>query len=324
ADGFRNPQLAQRERSFLAYWRMRWFGDEPFAEYAGQEHKVPRVAPDLGLIARPGSAPQVTWIGHATLLLQHRGRNLLTDPIFSQRAGPTAFLGARRHTPPALTLDQLPPIDYVLISHDHYDHLDRASVQALGDRPLWLVPLGLKAWLVEAGIDPARVVERDWWQAWQDGPVRFTATPLQHWSGRGLFDRFDTLWCGWAVDLDGFRLWFGGDTGYNPVQFRDTGARLGPFDLALLPIGAYAPRWFMRDMHVDPEEALTLHRELRATRSLGIHWGTFRLSAEPIDAPPQRLRAAVAAAGLPATALGTLARGQTLRLEADFAARRAP
>jgi N-acyl-phosphatidylethanolamine-hydrolysing phospholipase D len=310
-EGFRNPYVERKKTSPFAYWRMRWFGDVEFPDPAEAKGKIPVVAADLERIQHPPAAPQATWIGHATVLIQYRGINILTDPIFSQRASPTSFIGPKRLTPPALTTEQLPRIDFVVISHNHYDHLDRPSVRALGDGPRWLVPLGLKAWFAKAGIDPARVEEFDWWQERRFGGLTVTATPLQHWSARSPWDRYETLWAGWALQIGDFSAWFVGDTGYNEHQFREIGERLGPFDLALLPIGAYAPRWFMQEVHINPEEAVHIHRDVRARHSIGIQWGAFILTAEPVDEPPRALAAAREKHGIAESEFETLKVGET-------------
>ncbi len=293
------------------------------------EQPTPRVTADVEFIhanARAGAAmqPAVTWVGHATTLVQMGGLNLLTDPIFSERASPLDGLGPQRAQPPGLSLTQLPPIDLVLISHNHYDHLDRHSVLALNDQaagpPLFVVPLGLKAWLADEGIH--NVVEIDWWQSHRLGGVEVVMTPVQHWSGRSLSDRMQTLWSGYAVFAPDLHLYFSGDTGYSR-DFIDTRERFkgrqgdtegGGFDLALIAIGAYEPRWFMKDQHVNPAEALQLHRDLQAKRSLGVHWGTFELTDEALDEPPRALAEARQQTGLSEDEFGVLPIGGTLRL----------
>jgi N-acyl-phosphatidylethanolamine-hydrolysing phospholipase D len=290
---------------------------------------VPVATPDLAFIhanARAGRAmqPAVTWIGHATTLVQMGGLNLLTDPIFSERASPLGQLGPIRAQPPGLSLAQLPRIDLVLISHNHYDHLDAPSVRALnaqpGGPPLYVVPLGLKAWMQDEGID--NVAELDWWQSCRVGEVEVVLTPVQHWSGRSLTDRMRTLWGGYAVFASDFQLYFSGDTGYSP-DFVDTHERLrsrqgvaagGGFDMALIAIGGYQPRWFMQQQHVDPGEAVRIHRDLQAKRSIGVHWGTFELTDESLDEPPRALATARRQAGLSEEEFGVLAIGATLRL----------
>jgi len=294
---------------------------------------TPTVPADLAFIAanaRAGSAmePAVTWIGHASVLAQFGGLNLLTDPVFSQRVSPFSFVGPQRHVAPGLALAELPHIDLVLISHNHYDHLDEASVRALarqaGGAPLFVVPLGLKAWFAEVGIDS--VVELDWWQSRHVdgplGPVEVVLTPVQHWSGRSLTDRMATLWGGFAVFAPDLQLFFGGDTGYSK-DFADIRARFagrqsaasgGGFDIALLPVGAYEPRWFMTEQHVDPQEAVQIHLDLGAKRSLGVHWGTFELTDESLDDPPRALAEARRLKSVEAADFFLLAVGETRRL----------
>ncbi len=267
---------------------------------------IPCVAPDLGLLRRhaePGNTlgAAVTWIGHATVLTQCAGVAVLTDPMFSERASPSSLVGPRRHVPPGVALADLPHVHVVVVSHNHYDHLDLPSLRALaqqaGGPPLVVVPLGLAPWLQTRGIE--NVVELDWWQTHgvhaAGRAVDVVLVPARHWSGRGLNDRMATLWGGFAVFFgDDFHLFFAGDTGYSR-DFADARAhfaprqRAGGFDLALLPIGAYAPRWFMAPQHVDVDEALQIHRDLGCQRSLGVHWGTFALSNEPLDEPPALL-----------------------------------
>ena len=293
------------------------------------QQATPRVAADLAFLrsnARAGGAmvPAVTWIGHASTLIQVGGSNILTDPIFSERASPVSFAGPKRHTPPGVALGELPHVDAVLISHNHYDHLDEPSVRALaaqsGGSPLFIVPLGVKAWLAAVGVE--RAVELDWWQSARVGAVEIVFTPAQHWSGRSLGDRMATLWGSYAIFAPDFQAWFAGDTAYSEdfaEIHRRFAERHGPgrgFDLALVPIGAYEPRWFMRAQHVDPTEAVQIHRDVHAERSLGIHWGTFELTDESLDEPPRSLARATHQAGLADDAFTVLAIGETRRFAA--------
>jgi N-acyl-phosphatidylethanolamine-hydrolysing phospholipase D len=287
---------------------------------------APRVAADTAFItanARAGAAmePAVTWIGHATMLAQIGGLNILTDPVFSERSSPLSFAGPKRHVAPGLALSELPHVDVVLISHNHYDHLDAASVDALaaqpGGPPFFVVPLGIKRWFAERGI--ARVVELDWWQSTSLGSTEIFFVPAQHWSGRSLTDRMKTLWGGYAVFAPDFQLYFAGDTAYSK-DFADIhrrfAARQGAgrgFDLALIPIGAYEPRWFMSTQHANPAEAVQIHLDLAASRSVGIHWGTFQLTDESLDEPPRALAAAARAHGLAEDAFTVMAVGETRR-----------
>jgi L-ascorbate metabolism protein UlaG (beta-lactamase superfamily) len=248
-----------------------------------------------------GSAPACWWLGHASVLLRVGGLTVITDPVLSMRASPLPFAGPKRRTPPPLTVAELPPIDAVLISHSHYDHLDRASVRALARRfpqAQFLVPLGLKRWLQRQGV--RQVSELDWWQSANVGQAEFTCVPAQHWSARTLWDRNRTLWGGWVMRQRDFSFYFAGDTAYS-AHLAEIGRRLGPFDLAALPIGAYAPRWFMQSMHCDPAQAVQLHRELGCRRSLAIHWGAFELADESLDEPPQLLAQALREQAVAAT-----------------------
>ncbi len=291
---------------------------------------TPRVEPDVARLkanAAAGAAmqPTITWLGHSTVLAQLGGLDLLTDPMFSDRASPLAFAGPKRHVPPGIGIAELPHIDVVLISHNHYDHLDEASVRALarqpGGPPLFVVPLGLGDWMAQRGI--ANIVELDWWQSHAvpapGGPVDIVLTPAKHWSARGLGDRLKTLWGGFAVFAPDLHLYFAGDTGYSK-DFAEVRRRFGDrpgggdFDFALIPIGAYEPRWFMAQQHVNPAEAVQIHLDLGARQSLGIHWGTFELTDEPLDQPPKDLAAARTGRGVAADAFRVMAVGETATL----------
>jgi L-ascorbate metabolism protein UlaG (beta-lactamase superfamily) len=276
--------------------------------------EFPRAANDgRALRANPGGAT-LTWIGHASFLIQLDGVTVLTDPQFSERASPVSFAGPRRLNAPGLAFEALPPVHLVVISHDHYDHLDRASVQRLAatHRPLFLVPLRLKAWFASIGVTE-RVEELDWWQSRTVGDVTVTCTPVQHWSARTPFDTNERLWAGWALAGRERRLYFAGDTGYWAPGFREVGSRLGPFDLALVAIGAYEPPVIMRLTHTTPEEALGIFAAVKARTFVAMHWGTFQLGDEPIDEPPRRLRAAAAGQGLDPERLWILKHGETRR-----------
>ncbi|WP_345814507.1 MBL fold metallo-hydrolase [Paraburkholderia sp. PREW-6R] len=277
--------------------------------------------PDVAWINANRTVNTLTWIGHSTALLQIDGVNILTDPIFSERASPFTFAGPKRRVPPGLTLAELPHIDIVLISHSHYDHLDEASVKALnaqpGGPPLFLVPLGIKEWLAKKGISNAQ--ESDWGDHTLASRLNFWFVPSTHWSARSLTDRNETLWGGWVVKTSPqaahpFSLYFAGDTGYS-LDSKRIGAAFGCFDLALIPIGAYAPRWFMGPQHVDPQQAVQIFEDVHARKAVGIHWGTFELADEPLDEPPRKLAEATHAAGLPDDAFTVLHHGQMIRLD---------
>lgn len=238
----------------------------------------------------------ITVIGHATVLIQLAGQNILTDPIFSERASPLSWSGPRRCRAPGIPLAELPPIDLILISHNHYDHLDRPSLDALRERhdaPI-IAPLGNRALLERDGHRVA--AELDWWQSAGQGPLSITATPARHFSSRSLFDRDRTLWAGYLIAEPGSgrSVFFAGDTGFGP-HFAELAERLGAPDVALLPIGGYKPRWFMEPVHIDPPEAVRAHRALGAGASVAIHFGTFPLSDEGMEESVEDLRAALTA-----------------------------
>jgi N-acyl-phosphatidylethanolamine-hydrolysing phospholipase D len=331
--GFQNNYVEFEPKGLvdLLKWRYQaWRNGVPPAA----TQPTPAVQPDLAFIranAVPAAMkPAVTWVGHASVLAQFGGLNWLTDPVFSERASPLGFIGPQRAQPPGLPLADLPHIDVVLISHNHYDHLDDQSVQALntqpGGAPLFVVPLGLKAWLAGRGI--VNAVELDWWQAHKVGGTQIVLTPVQHWSGRGLGDRLETLWGGYAVFAPDLHLYFSGDTAYSK-DFADTRARFaerqtdalgGGFDIALVAVGAYEPRWFMASQHVNPAEAVQIHRDLGAKRSMGVHWGTFSLTDEALDEPPKHLAEARRAQGVADDRFFVLAIGETRELPARPAA----
>jgi N-acyl-phosphatidylethanolamine-hydrolysing phospholipase D len=309
---FRNLHLNPRSR-ILDLWRWQW-GYGPPEEPALPPEMVPPyqpaiMAPDLGQINRPDPARiQVTWIGHSTFLVQMAGLNLLTDPVWSERASPVTFAGPKRYAPPGLNWQNLPSIDAVVISHNHYDHLDLATVKRLGHRTVFFFPLGLSRWFRRAGL--SQVVELDWGESAGLGPIKFHSVPAQHFSSRGLFDRDVSLWASWVLEGPAGRLFFSSDTGYSP-DFKEIGARFGPVRLSLLPIGGYRPRWFMQPMHVDPPEAVKIHQDLGSQQSIGMHWGTFKLTDEPLGEPPLYLARSLAEAGLPPESFLVLKIGET-------------
>jgi N-acyl-phosphatidylethanolamine-hydrolysing phospholipase D len=269
------------------------------SSFAGRPGAPERVANDGEFLRENArhSVPTATWIGHATLLVQMGGRSFLTDPIWSRTASPVSWLGPRRYVDPGLELDALPPIDFVVISHSHYDHLDLPTLVRLArsnHTTRFLVPLGNAALLRDAGIE--RVEEFDWGQSTRVGDVEVTCVPSQHWSQRGLLDARRTLWCAWVVLAPERRFYFMGDSGWFP-GFADVGRVFGPFDLAAVPIGAYEPAAMMRPHHLDPEHAVLAGISLRAQRLVAIHFGTFDLSDEPLDEPPRRFRSAASLAG---------------------------
>ena len=281
--------VSVKEGSFFGHMMMRMREDDPLPLDPEEIKSIVGVV-DQQLLASFAEKPRVTWIGHATSLVQYKDISYLTDPHLTEY--PFYFeIGVEpRYTPPALSFEQMPPIDFVVISHNHYDSLDHRTVDMFGDSVLWYVPLGLKAWFLDRGISDERVVELDWWQSHRfNDQVEVTMTPAQHWSKRTPWDSNESLWGGWAVDIAGFKSWFAGDTGYDTTYFKDIGQRLGPFRFAMIPIGAYAPRYFMETAHIDPAQAVDIHLEVKAQQSLPIHWGTFQLTIEPILEPAQLL-----------------------------------
>ena len=258
-----------------------------------------------------------TWIGHATFLLQTHAGTVLTDPVFSRRVGPFNRLGPVRVRPPGIALEDLPAIDVVLLSHDHYDHCDHASLQQLWRRhaPLAFTPLGNAPLLRAAGFSPERIISLDWWQSHTTpAGLTVTATPARHWSNRLSGPRNGRLWSGFHLRTPDTSVLFTGDTAYDDEMFVNIHTRLGPPDLALIPIGAYLPRWFMKEQHCDPAEAVQIHRDLGARLSIGMHWGTFPLTDDGFADPPRELAAALVAAGLPPAVFITPAPGEAVRL----------
>jgi L-ascorbate metabolism protein UlaG (beta-lactamase superfamily) len=265
---------------------------------------VPVVEND-GKGLRSPSQLSLTWIGHATYLVQLSGRNILTDPVFANRLAVVP-----RNVPPGVAPVDLPKIDLVVVTHNHRDHMDAPSLRRLGPDPVYVVPKGLAAWFLRAGLP--RVVEMDWWEEREVEGVQVTFVPSQHWSRRGLLDENTSLWGGYVLERDGARVYHSGDTAWFS-GFAEIGERVGRIDAAMLPIGAYAPRWFMKTQHIDPHEAVRAFVDLRAERFVAMHWGTFRLTDEALDEPPQVLRDAWAHRGLPDDRRFVPAIGQTLR-----------
>ena len=291
--------IGVKQASFTAHYEMRKREGDPPVPTPAEIASIVTEA-DRALIASPAEQPRVTWIGHATSLVQYRGINYLTDPHLTQYPFRFDIWVEPRFTDPALAFDEMPDIDFVVISHNHYDSLDHRTVDMFGNSVVWYVPLGLKRWFLDRDIDAERIVELDWWQSHRfDDRVEVTFTPTQHWSRRGPWDTNKSLWGSWAVDIDGFNSWFAGDTGYHPDYFREIGNRLGPFRLALIPIGAYAPRYYMQTAHIDPAQAVDVHLEVRAQQSLPIHWGTFQLTIEPFLEPAELLVEEMQQRGLP-------------------------
>jgi len=267
--------------------------------------------------APPTEGVTATWIGHATFLLQTPTTNILIDPVFSERVSPFSWIGPRRVHAPGVALAALPRIDLVLLSHDHYDHCDFATLRYLArhHRPRVIAPLGHRALLAATGLTD--VVELDWWQTHATGsdgigaPL-ITFTPSRHWCRRRPGDTNVRLWGGFFIRAGGRLVYFLGDSGYDDALFREIGRRGGVPDLALIPIGAYAPRWFMRSAHMDPTEAVRVHRDIGSRLSVAMHWGTFQLTDEARDEPATQLATARAAAGIDSDRFKVLAPGESV------------
>lgn len=309
----------QDEDARTARHMIRWIrerrrrGGLPSPPPEGVPRADPRIARDR---ASPGEL-RLTWVGHSTVLVQIGGLNLLTDPIWSLRASPVRWAGPTRVSPPGVLFGELPPLDGVLLSHDHYDHLDDTTVRRLAQRfphLSWFAPLGHGDWLRERGA--ADIRQMDWGtEVAVPGPfgnLQLTALPARHWTRRTFRGRNRRLWCSYALVVPGGpAAYFGGDSGYCPV-FERIGERYGPFDAAILPIGAYEPRWFMEPQHMNPEEAVRTYQDLGGSGTfMGVHWGAFQLTDEPVLEPPDRTRAAWTRARLPAVDLWLPAVGET-------------
>ena len=336
------------DKKFTDFLKWRWerfFKRDPEPE-GREEMPMVEFVDSEGLLG----GVELTWIGHSTCFVRVGGVTILTDPVLSQRCSPSQYVGTERFVPPAATLDDLPDVDVVLISHDHYDHLDYNTILALGKSSpstLFYVPMGTKQFLVEdCNIEPERVTEMEWWEeaSFRDGDAKIVCTPAQHWCSRTPWDRNARLWCSWVVEANDakggmvgigdvkqigdakqigkkdsekpLKFFFGGDSGrpkYFPL-FSLIGDKYGPFDLAALPIGAYSPTWFMQSAHCSPLEAIKMHGELGAKQTVGIHWGTFPLADEVFYEPAQLLKAGCDQAGVSFDEDFVLLRhGETLR-----------
>ena len=260
-----------------------------------------------------GAAATVTFIGHSTFLIQTHEGSLLTDPMYGDRAGPFGIFGPRRVRPPGIRFDDLPPISTVLLSHNHYDHCDLPTLRKLARRfdPLVVTPLGNGRLARYAGM--RRIEELDWWQQATSSPLPIRLTPAYHFSARGPFDKNRALWGGFVLTVGDRRVYFAGDTAYGPF-FRDIPQRVGPIDFALLPIGAYEPRWFMEVVHMNPSEAVQAYFDLGTPEAVGMHFGTFQLTTEGIDEPIDALHAALQARGAAPARFRVLDFGESMRL----------
>ena len=261
-----------------------------------------------------GSTDYMVWIGHATYLINKDNLTILTDPVFSKRASPVRFAGPKRLIPPAIPIDKLPKIDVITVSHNHYDHLDLRSLKKIykaNPNAIFLVPKGDKRRLERRGIE--NVIEFLWWEEIEIKGSKFTFTPVQHWSARGIVDRNKSLWGGWFMNLKTETIYHAGDTGYSK-DFIETKKRLGSPSISLIPVGAYAPRWFMKTNHVNPPEAIQIAIDLESERNFGMHWGTFQLTDEEILEPPKLLKESLRDQGLADNFFNILRPGQIVEL----------
>jgi L-ascorbate metabolism protein UlaG (beta-lactamase superfamily) len=302
---YENPgESASRTMRELLRWQLTAVR-RPWPAWVEQEHAV----------TLPGAVPTgtlaLTFVNHSTFLLQTGAATILTDPVWSDRASPLPFAGPRRVHAPGVPFDRLPRIDIVLVSHNHYDHMDLHTLRRLEarDRPRFVTGTGNSPFLRTRGL--SRVDELTWWQSIDFGTVRITMGPAQHFSARTPFDRNRTLWGSFVIEGDWPRVFFAADTGYWR-HFEEVRASFGAIELALLPIGAYEPRWFMRPAHMNPADAVQAHLDLQARLSVAMHFGTFRLTDEARDEPPRQLGEALDARGVPRDRFRVLRPGQTL------------
>lgn len=316
---FANPHSGSSRRSLvdIILWQLGYYDDKKALNKRPKTFRYPN---EKERVIK--KAPTVTWINHSTFLVQVGNLSLLTDPIWSDRCSPLSFLGPKRKHAPPLTLENLPQIDLVLLSHDHYDHFDKKTLLKLGKLYpgiIWVVPLGLKKRLHKLGFQ--HIIEMKWWEKTQihvqGEEVVITAVPTQHFSGRGLWDKNRTLWTGFVVDFlqkkgKEKRLYFVGDTGYNAKDFKNIGKAFGTMDLSLIPIGTYEPKAFMDPVHISPTKAATIHDEVGSLLSIGMHWKTFRLSSEELEQPPYDLYCALKKRGIDPKTFRVLEVGQTI------------
>jgi len=309
--GFRNPGGLSGHGDAPVTVTLPFFGRRIVGALSWGKVASPPVVANDGSFLREnalGSVPSITWVGHSTFLVQMGHVTFLTDPTWSDTASPV-MLGPRRFVDPGLKLEDLPAVDFAVVSHNHYDHMDLDTLKHFADRGTRIfVALGNAQTLRSAGI--RNVEELDWWQSATVKEVSVHCVPARHWSRRGLFDGDRALWSSWAVVAEDRRFYFAGDTGEFDGLV-EIGKRLGPFDLAAVPIGAYEPQAMMKPAHLNPEEAIAAAGALRAEKSVAMHFGTFDLSDEPIDEPPKRYRAASDAAGRGETKDWVLAIGET-------------
>lgn len=287
---FVNPHVEEIRRTFRDFllWKFGYYKEDHSLNPIPQNFSYPKRELPFDSLK-----PSVVWINHSSFLVSIGDRHLLTDPIWSYRCSPLPFIGPKRRHLPGLNFDELPKIDFVLISHDHYDHMDKATIFKLFERfpeILWIVPTGVKTWFIREGI--SKVVELSWWEELNlASTFKLTAVPTQHFSGRKPHGVNKTLWSGYVIEdlIHSKRFYFVGDTGYNSHDFKKIGEKFGPFDLSLIPIGSYSPRIFMAPVHLNPQDAVQIHEDVHSRFSIAMHWKTFHLSDEPMNQPPYDL-----------------------------------
>lgn len=298
ADGFKNPNPNFETKGLwnVISWQFQRF-QLPHSLDPKDYPPFPVLPNDGNQLLANHSKLSVTWVGHATTLIQIDGVNILTDPIWSERCSPVSFIGPKRYTPPGIKIENLPRIDIVILSHNHYDHTDLPTLKQLEEKfhPLVFTGIGNKKLLLAEGLK--NVKEMDWWEETKTNDLSITFTPTQHFSGRGLFDRDETLWGSYLISGEKEKVYFGGDTGYY-THFREISERLGPIDVAILPIGATEPRWMMEPVHVDPIQAVQAFVDLKAKYLVPMHYMTFVLSDEALDSPVPRTKEELKRAGI--------------------------
>jgi L-ascorbate metabolism protein UlaG (beta-lactamase superfamily) len=316
--GFKNRYPHPAKGSIWKWQWERWRKGVPADPEDG--YGFPALRPDVAFLKTNREVETLTWLGHDTFLIQIGGLNIMTDPHLTERASPLSNAGPKRYTPLPMSFDDLPHVDVVLVSHSHYDHLDRETLRRLsrqeGGPPRFLMGLNLRAWATENGIE--NVTDHDWGDVVSLAGMQFHFVPVQHWSARTPWDRNQTLWGGWVIEHQDRRILFGGDFGYSQ-DLSDLGEKFGGFDLAMIPVGSYEPRWFMKTMHVNTDEAVQAHLDLRARYSVGMHWGTFRLTDEPLDEPPAKLAESLAREGISPSEFFLMKHGETRMLGDIFA-----
>lgn len=317
--GYLNPYLSRTRRNLFDFflWMIGFYKDKDTILPLPPDFQFPN--PEEGV---NDTQPTVMWVNHSTFLIECEGHTFLVDPIWDQRCSPISFLGPKRLHHPPFSLHHLPMIDYVIISHNHYDHLDKKTIHSLLQlfpEITWIIPKKVKSWFHRhfKHCDLQKIIELEWWESFVVDKVKFTSVPAQHFSGRGLFDLNRTLWMGCVVEIKKEmqgkkQFYFVGDTGYNQYDFKEIGQQFGPMDLSLIPIGAYRPKRFMQSVHVNPEEAVMIHQDVQSRLSLGGHWSTFCLSTEGRSRPPYDLYVALQKEGIEWTRFRVLKPGQKI------------